>query len=244
MTTTLDEVYVVAEPVDTHEIEPLDEDELAAGLSLHGALSRLYPLFEERASQVAMLRLVCRAFNGDEICAAEAGTGVGKSLAYLLPAVAWAVQNGERVVVSTNTINLQQQLIEKDIPLVKRVLGQDPKVVLVKGRGNYLCIHRLNEALEEQTLFEERDPDLLAIREWARTTETGSRTDLSFYPTEEIWSRVCSEADACLGLRCGSPRGMLRAESAAGGFLRQDPHRQPPSSIRRPCASHRRIRIR
>ncbi len=115
----LDEVYVVAEPVEAREIAPLDEDALAAGLSPGGALSRLYPLFEERASQVDMLRLVCRAFNGDEICAAEAGTGVGKSLAYLLPAVAWAVQNGERVVVSTNTINLQQQLVEKDIPLVE-----------------------------------------------------------------------------------------------------------------------------
>jgi ATP-dependent DNA helicase DinG len=200
-------VYVVAEPVEAREIVPLDVDELAAGLGPKGALSRIYPLFEERPSQVAMLRRVSEAFNHDEICAAEAGTGVGKSLAYLIPAVAWAIQNGERVVVSTNTINLQQQLVEKDIPLAKKVLGEDPKVVLVKGRGNYLCQHRLNEALEEMSLFEERDPDLLAIREWARTTETGSRTDLSFYPTDETWSKVCSEADACLGLRCGHREG-------------------------------------
>ena len=224
----LDEVYVAAEPVDTHEVAPLDEDGLAAGLSRNGALSRLYPLFEERASQVDMLRLVCRAFNGDEICAAEAGTGVGKSLAYLLPAVAWAVQNGERVVVSTNTINLQQQLIEKDIPLVKKVLGQDPKVVLVKGRRNYLCLHRLNEALDEHTLFDERDPDLLEIREWARTTETGSRTDLSFYPSEETWSKVCSEADACLGLRCGFHEGCFvlkaRREASSAKILIANHH--------------------
>jgi len=224
----LDEVYVVAEPVEAREIAPLDEDALAAGLSPDGALSRLYPLFEERASQVDMLRLVCRAFNGDEICAAEAGTGVGKSLAYLLPAVAWAVQNGERVVVSTNTINLQQQLVEKDIPLVKKVLGQDPKVVLVKGRRNYLCLHRLNEALEEQSLFDERDPDLLAIREWARTTETGSRTDLSFYPPEDAWSRVCSEADACLGLRCSHREGCFvlkaRREASSAKILIANHH--------------------
>jgi ATP-dependent DNA helicase DinG len=224
----LDEVYVVAEPVEAREIAPLDEDALAAGLSPDGALSRLYPLFEERASQVDMLRLVCRAFNGDEICAAEAGTGVGKSLAYLLPAVAWAVQNGERVVVSTNTINLQQQLVEKDIPLVKKVLGQDPKVVLVKGRRNYLCLHRLNEALEEQSLFDERDPDLLAIREWARTTETGSRTDLSFYPSEDTWSKVCSEADACLGLRCSHREGCFvlkaRREASSAKILIANHH--------------------
>ncbi len=120
-----------------------------------------------------MLRHVCRAFNNDDICAAEAGTGVGKSLAYLVPAVAWAARNGERVVVSTNTINLQQQLMEKDIPLAKKVLGEDPKVVLVKGRGNYLCLHRLGEALEEMGLFDEKDAELLSIREWGRTTETG-----------------------------------------------------------------------
>jgi ATP-dependent DNA helicase DinG len=213
----LTEVYVVAEPVEAREIAPLDVDELAATLGPEGALSRIYPLFEERESQVGMLRLVSESFNNDEICAAEAGTGVGKSLAYLIPAIAWAVRNGERVVVSTNTINLQQQLVEKDIPLAKKVLELDPKVVLVKGRGNYLCQHRLSEALEEMSLFEERDPDLLSIREWARTTETGSRTDLSFYPTDETWSRVCSEADACLGLRCGHREGcfVLKARREA-----------------------------
>ncbi|HET6486114.1 MAG TPA: helicase C-terminal domain-containing protein, partial [Spirochaetia bacterium] len=173
--------------------------------------------YENRESQVEMLKLVCRAFNGDELCAAEAGTGVGKSLAYLLPSLSWALQNGERVVISTNTINLQQQLVEKDIPLVKRILDQDPKVVLVKGRGNYLCAHRLSEALEEMSLFEDRDPELLSIRDWARTTETGSRTDLSFYPSDEVWSRVCSEADTCLGLRCGHRDGcfVLKARREA-----------------------------
>ena len=213
----VDELYAVAEPVAAREIVALEEEELAAHLAPGGALSRVYPLFEERSSQVGMLRLVCKAFNGEEICAAEAGTGVGKSLAYLLPAVAWAIGNGERVVVSTNTINLQQQLMEKDIPLAKKVLGKDPKVVLVKGRGNYLCLHRMSEALDELSLFDERDPELLSIREWARTTETGSRTDLSFYPSEDTWSKVCSEADACLGLRCANREGcfVLKARREA-----------------------------
>jgi ATP-dependent DNA helicase DinG len=222
------DIYVVAEPVLPHQVVILDEEELAAGLSPGGALSRVYPLFEERESQIRMLRQVCRAFNNDEICAAEAGTGVGKSLAYLVPAVAWAVRNGERVVVSTNTINLQQQLVEKDIPLAKKVLGEDPKVVLVKGRGNYLCLHRLNEALEEMGLFDERDPELLSIREWARTTETGSRTDLSFYPADETWSRVCSEADTCLGLRCNHREGCFvlkaRREASSARILIANHH--------------------
>ncbi len=224
----LDDIYVVAEPVAPRPMVALDEEELAAGLSPGGALSRVYPLFEERESQTRMLRQVCRAFNHDEICAAEAGTGVGKSLAYLVPAVAWAVRNGERVVVSTNTINLQQQLVEKDIPLAKKVLGEDPKVVLVKGRGNYLCLHRLNEAIEEMGLFDERDPELLSIREWARTTETGSRTDLSFYPSDESWSRVCSEADTCLGLRCNHREGCFilkaRREASSAKILIANHH--------------------
>ena len=210
-------LYVVAEPVEAFQATPLDLAELAGNLEPGGVLSRLFPLYEERRSQVEMLRLVSRAFNGDELCAAEAGTGVGKSLAYLLPALAWALRNKERVVVSTNTINLQQQLMDKDIPLVKRILGADPKVVLVKGRRNYLCLHRMNETLDEMSLFQERDLEIDAIREWARTTETGSRTDLSFYPKEETWSRVCSEADACLGLRCSHREGcfVLKARREA-----------------------------
>jgi len=224
----VEEIYVVAEPVQPRQAVPLDEEELASGLAPGGSLARVYPLYEERQSQTKMLRQVARAFNHDEICAAEAGTGVGKSLAYLVPAVAWAVRNGERVVVSTNTINLQQQLVEKDIPLAKKVLGEDPKVVLVKGRGNYLCIHRMNEALEEMGLFDESDPELLSIREWSRTTETGSRTDLSFYPSDEAWSRVCSEADTCLGLRCSHREGCFvlkaRREASSAKILIANHH--------------------
>ncbi|MGO9410610.1 MAG: helicase C-terminal domain-containing protein [Spirochaetia bacterium] len=225
---SVESIYVVAEPVEQAQRASLDLDELAGHLTPGGTLSRLYPLYEERKSQIGMLRLVCKAFNGDELCAAEAGTGVGKSLAYLLPAIAWAIRNKERVVVSTNTINLQQQLLDKDIPLVKRILGEDPKVVLVKGRRNYLCLHRLNESLDEMSLFEERDSEILAIKEWSRTTETGSRTDLSFYPKEESWSRVCSEADACLGLRCAHREGCFvlkaRREAASAQVLVANHH--------------------
>jgi ATP-dependent DNA helicase DinG len=221
-------VYVVAEPVPAREVTPLDLESLAAGLAPGGGLSRIAPHYEPRESQIGMLRLVSSAFNGDEIAAVEAGTGVGKSLAYLLPALSWAEANGERVVISTNTINLQQQLMEKDIPLAKRILGIDPKVVLVKGRGNYLCLHRLREALDEVSLFDEEDPELAAIQEWALSTSTGSRTDLSFYPREETWARVCSEADACLGLRCSLRDGCFvlkaRRDAASAKVLVANHH--------------------
>jgi ATP-dependent DNA helicase DinG len=221
-------VYVVAEPVAGREIAPIEAGRLALELSPGGGLSRIYPQYEQRESQVGMLRLVCRAFNGDEIAAVEAGTGVGKSLAYLLPALSWAQTNNDRVVVSTNTINLQQQLVEKDIPLAKRVLQADLKVVLVKGRGNYLCANRLREVLDEVSLFKEEDPELQAILEWSRTTATGDRTDLSFYPGDETWSKICSEADTCLGLRCRHREGCFvlkaRREAASAKILVANHH--------------------
>ena len=149
------ELLVVVEPAEPHRLEPLDADELAATIDDGGALSDLFHDFEPRQSQVDMLRLVANGFNEDRIVAVEAGTGVGKSFAYLIPALAWADRNDERVVVSTATINLQQQLVEKDIPTVQRLLGVDVPVMLVKGRGNYLCRKRLGEAFDEESLFAE-----------------------------------------------------------------------------------------
>ena len=132
----LEDIYVVAEPVAAARDRaagrgragrrPLSRRRAEQGLSRCSRSGRARP---------SMLRQVCRAFNNDEICAAEAGTGVGKSLAYLVPAVAWAAQNGERVVVSTNTINLQQQLMEKDIPLAKKVARGGPEGRAGEGDG-------------------------------------------------------------------------------------------------------------
>jgi len=221
-------LYVVAEPVTVKPLSPLDAEGLAGHLEAGGAFSRIYPGFEARESQVQMLKFVCGAFNQGQLRIAEAGTGVGKSLAYLLPAFQWVVENDERVVISTATINLQQQLVEKDIPLVSRILGTDPGTMLVKGRGNYLCLNRVREALEENSLFQEEDEELKAIAGWSETTTTGSRSELPFYPSEELWSRVCSEADACLGLRCTHREGcfVLRArrEAAACRILVANHH--------------------
>ncbi len=198
----VEELYVVAEPVLLRKDRPLDLDALAALLEPGGALEGRMDTYEARDSQIGMLRLVAGTFNQGGICAAEAGTGVGKSLAYLIPALGWAGDNEGRVVVSTATINLQEQLMDKDIPLVRGLLGRDVPAVLVKGRGNYICLSRLREALDEKSLFQEDDEALDAVARWAGETATGSRSDLPFQPPAGLWSRVCSEADSCTGLRC------------------------------------------
>ena len=134
---------------------------------------------------------------------AEAGTGVGKSFAYLLPAMRFALINKEKVVISTATITLQQQLFEKDIPLVASSMGgADIKAVIMKGRGNYLCLRRLDDALREPPLDENEFDEIKRISEWARNTKTGARMELSFMPSETVWASVCSESDLCLGAHC------------------------------------------
>jgi ATP-dependent DNA helicase DinG len=133
---------------------------------------------------------------------AEAGTGVGKSFAYLLPAVHFALENSEKVVISTATITLQQQLYEKDIPLVASAISAKVKAVLMKGRGNYLCQRRLSDALKEPQFDEFADKEIKKIGEWAQKTKTGEKSQLSFMPSDPVWSLLCSEADLCLGLHC------------------------------------------
>ncbi len=216
-------VYVVAEAIRPPERVLLDKEKTASFLLPGGALSKAVDYYEPRDSQIRMLESVVDAFNDDSIVVVEAGTGVGKSLAYLIPAFEWVQANEERVVVSTATINLQQQLVESDIPLVRRITGTNVKVHLAKGRRNYLCLRRLQEALEENSLFAEEDEGLEAIRKWAESTPTGGKEDLAFFPSESLWGRVCSEADSCLGLRC-SRRGdcfvlKARREAASSQIL-------------------------
>ncbi len=187
---------------EVHPPELLDALEVSALLSSGGPGESVFPGFEERAGQTALLRHICVAFNEDKIGVFEAGTGVGKSLAYLIPAVLWSVKNKERTVVSTGTINLQQQLFEKDIPAVRRLLGVDFKAVLMKGRQNYVCLRRLHDSLAETDLFDEEKDVLQTISEWTQSCETGSISDLSFIPPPSVWQRVNSESDACLGNRC------------------------------------------
>jgi ATP-dependent DNA helicase DinG len=201
----LTEVYVVVEPTRRRPVKKLDEAKICAALEEGGAIARRLPSFELRRSQLDLMRLIIRGFNGNALVAAEAGTGVGKSFAYLLPAMRYALDNDERIVISTATITLQQQLYEKDIPLVSSALGEPIKVALMKGRGNYLCRRRLDDALQnlEPGLFNDEEVNTIkTIASWAETSASGSRSDLSFVPPEAIWSRICSEADLCMGMRC------------------------------------------
>lgn len=162
--------------------------------------------FEPRPQQVAMARAVENAFLTGEHLVVEAGTGVGKSFAYLLPAIDAAVKRKKRVVVSTHTISLQEQIIDKDVPLLRGVYGDEFSAVLVKGRGNYLCKRRLDAAFRRQAqLFEtRRDQETLSqIMEWAgEDHHDGSLSSLPIQPDARVWEKVRAEAGNCLGKRC------------------------------------------
>ena len=186
------------------ERKPVDADELAATLEEDGVFAQNFPGYEYRPQQVEMLRLVAQAFNKSHHLLVEAGTGTGKSVAYLLPAACFAAQNGERVVISTNTINLQDQLYGKDIPDLQRILPFEFKATLLKGRSNYICLRRLAafrrsgpSSIEEMRL-------LAKILVWLPSTVTGDRAELFMpnYKEQAIWSRVCADAETCLSDQC------------------------------------------
>ena len=184
------------------EYKKINELEAGGFISQGGTLSKLSDSFEERPVQVELLQNIVRAFNENKIAVFEAGTGVGKSYSYLIPSMLWALVNHERVIISTGTINLQQQLCEKDVPAVEKIIGQKIKYVLMKGRQNYICVRRLNDAASILDLFEGESDELKKIAEWAQNSPTGSKSDLPFMPGENVWSKVNSESDACMGKKC------------------------------------------
>lgn len=184
------------------EYKKVNELEAGGYISQGGPLSKISEAFEERPVQVELLQNIVKAFNENKIAVFEAGTGVGKSYSYLIPSVLWALVNHERVIISTGTINLQQQLCEKDIPAVEKIVGKKFKYVLMKGRQNYVCIRRLNDAVSILDLFEGESDELKKIAEWAQSSPSGSRSDMTFMPSENVWSKVNSESDACMGKKC------------------------------------------
>ncbi len=169
-----------------------------------GALSSLKD-FEFRPEQQQMAVAVARALEEERPLVIEAGTGVGKSLAYLAPAVRKALDEGRKAIISTHTINLQEQLINKDIPLLQSVLGEPFRALLLKGRRNYLCPQRLQIAMSGGgELFTSSElEELKLIWEWAETTKDGTLSDLDFAPSPRLWSQICSETHACTPKRCG-----------------------------------------
>ena len=198
------ELYVVLEPPRSRELVPLDAGEIAGTLAPGGPISFAHPAYEDRPMQRDLAVAVARAYNDGGVAVLEAGTGTGKSVAYLIPAIKWALQNRERTIVSTNTINLQEQLVRKDLPFLRSALGEQFRFALVKGRGNYISIRRAKLAEQTQTvLFEELQQNSLgAILEWLQTTKDGSLQDLPFTPPPDIWDEVVSDGDVCLRAKC------------------------------------------
>jgi len=165
-----------------------------------GLLARVLPTYEERAAQARLAQAVGRVLTEGGVLLAEAGTGTGKTLAYLLP----AVELGRRVVVSTGTKNLQEQLLTKDIPLLARALGRDLSVAVMKGRGNYLCLLRYKSFGQAGTFrrFDEI-PLFRAVEDWAPRTETGDRGEVEDLPDgADFWREISAASENCIGQAC------------------------------------------
>src|SRR5207253_10091828 len=161
--------------------------------------------FEFRPQQQEMAVAAARALEEDRHLVVEAGTGVGKSLAYLVPSILFALEQHKKAIISTHTINLQEQLLHKDIPILKKILPVEFEAALMKGRQNYLCPRRLDRALQQQNeLFTGPEQnELNRLAEWSRTTRDGSLSDLSVEPDPKVWAQVCSEPHICTTKRCG-----------------------------------------
>ncbi len=179
--------------------------EMRSAFSENGLLAES-PDFEYRPEQQEMAEAVGRTLETESSLVVEAGTGVGKSLAYLLPAVNYGLESGRKAIFSTHTINLQEQLLRKDLPLVRKLAGRPFRAALLKGRGNYVCPARLKQArMNSGDLFSSSESDELeAIWKWFETTQDGTLSDLDFQPTPKVWQMVCSEAEICSTRSCGA----------------------------------------
>ena len=196
-------VYVVVEPHRDAKSVSLDIRAAHALLAPGGKVASAVDDYEHRPEQLEMLSAVASAFNDDGILTVEAGTGTGKSFAYLVPAILWSVANRERVIVSTHTINLQEQLVLKDLPLLVQRGGLKCTVALVKGRRNYLCQRKAAQVAEQGQLIDDQlQSELRDVLEWAKSTKDGSLGDLPVAPRPEVWEQVVSENDNCLRARC------------------------------------------
>jgi ATP-dependent DNA helicase DinG len=183
-----------------------------AVLGEDGRIAKRLPTYEHRPQQLEMAMAVERAIAEETHLVVEAGTGVGKSFAYLVPAIlaVTAEQEGEKktrkpLIVSTHTISLQEQLFTRDIPFLKSVLPVEFSFVLAKGRSNYISLRRMSAAVDraQSTFFQEKEfEQLRSILEWSRRTHDGSRSDLAFRPLPNVWDEIASDRGNCLGKQC------------------------------------------
>ncbi len=178
----------------------ISPDTLDQVLGPEGSIARNHPNYEYRPGQIRMARAVAQAMGQGRHLCVEAGTGTGKTLAYLLP----ALFSSKRVIVSTGTRNLQEQIFFKDIPFLENALGRKLSVCYMKGRSNYLCLKKLSEMEGAQYLFSPHDPDYLAaIRDWSRSTQTGDRSELTDLPDDvALWHHLDARRETCSGQLC------------------------------------------
>lgn len=205
-------------------LSSLDEEAIIKLLSANGPFAQTFSGFEHRPEQEEMLAGVTRAIYRSQHLVVEGGTGVGKSIAYLLPAVLFALSKGQRVVVSTNTINLQEQLLKKDIPALVSVLEEaglveknTVKAALLKGRNNYLCLHRWNYLARSENLTSDDARLLSKTAVWLQDTVSGDRGEINLSGRDSFtWSRVSAgEKGFCPGLRDGGPCFLRSARERA-----------------------------
>jgi ATP-dependent DNA helicase DinG len=170
----------------------------------NGLIARAHPDYEFRPGQIQMAEAVLRAFEDRRHLLVEAGTGTGKTLAYLVPAIAAATARGERVIISTGTKNLQEQLMEKDIPFLQRVLPKKFSAAYMKGRNNYACLQRIKRAESAPVLDGLDDVDYFdQVRQWARDSQTGDRAELVGLPENlSFWRHIDARSEICLGQKC------------------------------------------
>lgn len=198
----VDDIYVI---VPLKEFIKIDIDEY---FGKNGVIHKNFGKFEVRREQYEMAKLIENSMNENKKLIVEAGTGTGKTIAYLLPTLLYAIENNLKVIVSTNTINLQEQLVNKDIPLLKKIINEDFNYQIVKGRGNYLCKRKLYniDVTEKETDTEEERTEKNIIRnliDWDKNvTRTGDRNELKYEISNSIWEKVNSEVDMCKGVKC------------------------------------------
>lgn len=203
LSSDLDDFYFVQD-IDRIFLEDID---IKNYFSKDGILAKEIKGFEYRQEQEEMAQYIQEAINEDKKIIVEAGTGTGKTLAYLIPAIKWAVANKKKVIIATNTINLQEQLLLKDIPLAKSIIKDEFSYVLVKGRNNYVCKRLFNELalgknIDIETFSIEAREQIEYILKWGNKTKTGDKAELPFEVYLDVWELVQSTTELCLGKKC------------------------------------------
>lgn len=203
LSSDLDDFYFVQD-IDRIFLEDIDIENYFAK---DGILAKEIKGFEYRKEQEEMAQYIQDAINEDKKIIVEAGTGTGKTLAYLIPSIKWAVTNKKKVIIATNTINLQEQLLLKDIPLAKSIIKDEFSYVLVKGRNNYVCKRLFNElvlgkSIDIETFSMEAREQIEYILKWGNKTKTGDKAELPFEVYPDVWELVQSTTELCLGKKC------------------------------------------